>query len=482
MKTVGIYGAGAAGRLLAADLSMSNTSAVSFFIDDDPKFAGKRLFGAPIFPLKTVSDRNMHEQVDEIHVALPSASLEVLTTIYDRLQVFKKPILTIPTDVVHSHSPLSSSDLFPYLITNVVGRNVASIHSDSARQFIKGKHIFITGAGGTIGSEIAKQCVLLDASTITLVDASEFALYTVENSLRPLLRKTLLRSILINICDIPALRNALKVRPDIVFHAAAFKHVPLVEGNVSSAIKNNIVGTSVLLDACREKNISNFVLISSDKAVRPTNVMGATKRVCEILTIEANKESPASERYSMVRFGNVIGSSGSVVPLFNKQILDGGPVTITHDDITRFFMSIGEAAQLVIHAGSLSRGGEVFLLDMGQPVKIRDLAEKMIEYYGYSVRQPGRSSGIEIITTGLRPGEKLFEELLIDGQAISTPHPQIFQSLDGQPPQNDFFDTLALLVRGLYDEPSSSIKNTLKKLVPEYTSSLETQMPVPRDF
>ena len=474
MKKIGIYGAGAAGRLLAADLSLSKAGKVEFFIDDDPNLIGHDLFGCPIVSLFSVRNLELHQHIDEIIIALPSAPVDLLESIHNNLREFNKPIYSVPTEATYSARPLSSNDIVPYLVTNLVGRQMVNIETGLTRAFIEGKHVLITGAGGSIGSEIAKQCAMLAPSIITLIDSSEYALYAIDNALRSLCKPFTIRAKLANICDIAAIRNILKCTPDVVFHAAAYKHVPLVEDNAASSVKNNIVGTRLLLNACAEKKLKNFVLISSDKAVRPTNIMGATKRICELLTISTNNITSRDEQYSMVRFGNVMGSSGSVVPLFKNQIMSGGPVTITHDDITRFFMSVEEAAQLVIHAGSLSAGGEVFLLDMGRPVKIRDLAEKMIQFYGFNLQTEAEPKGIEIVTTGLRPGEKLFEELLIDGTATSTIHPNIFKSVDGAGPTDEFALELDTLIRDIDYKIKADIIRDIKKLVPEYEVSINS--------
>lgn len=430
MKNIAIYGAGAAGRLLAADCSLNATANVKLFIDDDENLVGKSIFRVPVKSLDHISSTNNIAEIDEFIIALPSEHDHKIELIFKRLKVFQKPISIVPKHATSSKRPLTSDDLMPYLMEELVGREPSSESIESPRALVLGKTILVTGAGGSIGSEIAHQCARLGAKALILLDHSEYSLYEIEKSITKLGTACAVTPILGSLSDQNILRSAFEqTKIDIVFHAAAYKHVPLLERNQYAAINNNIAGTAALLKCVELFCPPNFILVSSDKAVRPTNLMGATKRICELATRHSQQRMVGKTNFGIVRFGNVLGSSGSVVPLFQQQIEQGGPVTITHRDVTRFFMSIPEAAHLVITAGALAQNGEVFLLEMGDPIKIRNLAEKMIDFY-CARSELGNNERIEIVETGLRPGEKLFEELLVSGKVEPTIHPKIFKSED----------------------------------------------------
>jgi len=295
----------------------------------------------------------------------------------------------------------------------------------------KTKSILISGAGGSIGSELCRQILMHAPSKLVIYEQSELALYQIEKELKPIAKKldVELIAVLASVSDAQTVSDIFAVHNiEVVFHAAAYKHVPLVEANEIAGLNNNVIGTHILANQALRSNIETFILISTDKAVRPTNIMGATKRLAELIIQDCDKRSKKT-KFSMVRFGNVLGSSGSVIPLFKDQISKGGPVTLTHDEVTRYFMAISEAAYLVIIAGSFAQGGDVFVLDMGKPVKIKDLAKRMIERSGFTIRNEDNPYGdIEIVTTGLRPGEKLYEELLIGVETLTTPHPKILRA------------------------------------------------------
>ena len=338
----------------------------------------------------------------------------------------------------------------------------------------------VTGAGGSIGSELSLQLLALQPAKLLLVDNAEYSLFNIHNRLIEFNVKhnfgTLIVPLLADVTNEAHISNIIRIyHPSVIYHAAAYKHVPMVEYNISQGVRNNVLGTLSLAKALRQHRTPALILVSTDKAVRPTNVMGASKRLCELILQAFSAESGNTTSLSMVRFGNVLGSSGSVVPLFRTQISQGGPITITHKEITRYFMTIPEAAQLVIHAGSMGRGGEVFLLDMGDPVKIIDLAHRMVTLSGLSVRDNQTPHGdIEIKVTGLRPGEKLYEELLIGNNPSPTAHPRIFKANDHFIPWPILEPELNNLMNHIKTDNITGIKQILKKLIPEYQPSIAT--------
>ena len=372
----------------------------------------------------------------------------------------------------------SVDKLLPIEIEDLLYRKKISspvINSDLFRDSV----VCITGAGGSIGSELSIQILKLEPKKLILFEQNELALYTIYNELLLLKNeKTLIKPLLGNTCDFELVRKVFKdENVSFVYHAAAYKHVPLVESNPIAGIENNVFSTLSICEAAYVEGVKNLILISTDKAVRPLNVMGASKRVAELIVQFYSKKIRLSEKkkslsFSMVRFGNVLNSSGSVVPLFKKQISSGGPITITHTDVIRYFMTISEAVGLVINASSFASGGEVFLLDMGKPVKIKDLALKMINLSGLSLKDESNPNGdIEIIYSGLRPGEKLFEELLIDGKSSKTKHPQIYFALENNLLFEDLMDILNSLKIAVSEQNKELVLSLLKKLVPEWKSN-----------
>ncbi len=434
MKTpVLIYGAGASGTQLAASLDAAREFRVISFIDDDEKLRGRLVAGHRVCSPDQLDDLVRKFKVTDILLALPSVSRsrrrEILLFLSDR----RVRVRTIPSMTEILAGFASIDKLRDVNVDELLGRDVVD-PMDKLFETVRDKCVLVTGAGGSIGAELCRQAAAHGARKIVLYEISEFALYQIENELRsewagPALA---LRPILGSINDEDLLTATLREnKVDTIFHAAAYKHVPLVEANPIEGARNNILGTLSVARAACAAGVSHAVLISTDKAVRPTNVMGASKRLAERVFIDCQRDTAATT-FCMVRFGNVMESSGSVIPLFKKQIAAGGPVTVTHPQVTRYFMTIPEAAQLVIQASSMSTGGDVFLLDMGSSVSILDLARRMIHLSGANIKSKEHPEGeIEIVFTGLRPGEKLFEELLIEAEAAPTRHPKIFRAVDG---------------------------------------------------
>lgn len=425
-----IYGAGATGRQLAGALANSHEMRVVGFIDDN-----KALHKQTINDLKIFNPQDLPGLVETLGVntvllAFNAASRKRRNEILDSISKSKVAVRTLPRVTEIAAGKISVSDLRELDIDDLLGRDPVSPDPELLSKNILGKVVLVTGAGGSIGSELCRQILNVGPSQLLLVEQSEFALYQIHQELEQKISagkaQVTLIPFLASVRDEARMDGILaKFKPQTIFHAAAYKHVPLVEHNLSEGIYNNVFGTYTTAKLALKHGTENFVLISTDKAVRPTNVMGATKRLAE-MSLQALAETSSTTVFSMVRFGNVLGSSGSVVPLFRQQIRDGGPITLTHREITRYFMTIPEAAQLVIQASALAKGGDVFLLDMGEPIKIYDLAVRMIELSGLSLRDESNPEGdIEIQITGLRPGEKLYEELLIGNDPQPTSHVRI---------------------------------------------------------
>ncbi len=410
-KTVVIYGAGKAGIKLEEEFRNSAFK-VKYFVDDDKILQKRSIDGVKIVSKKELKRLTKKEKkFDLLVIAMPSATTKRVKEIYERLNPYFKTIKILPSLEQILQEELFSTQLKDISVEDLLARHPKDLDKTLIESFIKDKTVLITGAGGSIGSEIARQCVLFNAKQLILLDHSEYNLYAIAEELCEYKPKLVMQSV-VNKDFLDKTFEAQK--PDIVIHAAAYKHVPLVEDNITEAVLNNIIGTKNAIDCAIKHHVQKFVLISTDKAVRPTNVMGTTKRICELY---AQNVEPNSTEIVAVRFGNVLGSSGSVIPKFKAQIASGGPITVTHPDITRYFMLIPEACELVLQAASIGKGGEIFILDMGEPIKIADLAKKMIELSG--------QKEIEIVFTGLRPGEKLYEELLIDDTEANTQYESI---------------------------------------------------------
>ncbi|WP_233246938.1 nucleoside-diphosphate sugar epimerase/dehydratase [Limnohabitans sp. Rim8] len=426
-----IYGAGATGRQLADALANSHEMRVAGFLDDDAQLIGQVLNGQPIFHPDTLADLVVSRGVSDVLLAMPSINRTRRNEILLKISQAKVAVRTLPSVNELAQGRVQTSDLRELDIDDLLGRDAVPPDQVLLGKNIKNKVVLVTGAGGSIGSELCRQILDVGPQTLLLVELSEFALYQIhgELSAKAQGKGVELIPLLASVQDARRVNELMGTwKPDTVYHAAAYKHVPLVEHNPAEGLKNNVLGTLTVAKAAADSGVKSFVLISTDKAVRPTNVMGASKRLAEMV-LQAMAAGMPVTKFSMVRFGNVLGSSGSVVPKFRQQIKDGGPITLTHSEITRYFMTIPEAAQLVIQAGSMAEGGEVFVLDMGQPVKIIDLAKSMIELTGLTLKDASNPEGdIEIEITGLRPGEKLYEELLIGDDPKQTSHPRIMKA------------------------------------------------------
>ena len=429
-QSVIIYGAGSAGRQLAIGLTSGADYKPVAFIDDDTAKQDSIIQGIPVIGMDQLHKVLKKEHVRKILLALPSATRAKRKTILSQLETFGVAVQTIPgiKDVIEGTA--SSDEIRDVEIEDLLGRDPISPRSELMQANIYHKVVMVTGAGGSIGSELCRQIIQLHPTKLVLFELSEYGLYAIDRELQELAENLQVNVEIVpligSVQRVNRLENVMKAfNVDTVYHAAAYKHVPLVENNTVEGVRNNIFGTMYCAQAAIAANVETFVLVSTDKAVRPTNIMGATKRMAE-LVLQALSKEQSSTRFCMVRFGNVLGSSGSVVPLFRKQIQDGGPITLTHNDITRYFMTIPEAAQLVLQAGAMGKGGDVFVLDMGEPVKIYDLAAKLIRLSGLELKDKHNPHGdIAITTTGLRPGEKLYEELLIGDNVDETSHPRI---------------------------------------------------------
>ena len=436
---VAIFGAGEAGIQLVSALQRSKEVKPVAFIDDNKLQQKLMIFGLSVFSPDKVEKLIKQKKVERILIAIPSLSQSDKKDIVKRLSHLPCAIQIMPShlDIIQGNNILDSFK--PVNPEDLLGRDKFDVNLPAIKAVYKDKVILVSGAGGSIGSELCRQILEHNPSRLILFEQSELALYQVEKELGPLAKKqgTTLIPILGSVANAKVVENIFVIHNiEVVFHAAAYKHVPLVESNEVAGLHNNVIGTHTIANQALKSNIETFILISTDKAVRPTNIMGATKRLAELVIQDCDKRSKGT-KFSMVRFGNVLGSSGSVIPLFKEQIAKGGPITLTHDEVTRYFMAISEAAYLVVVAGSFAEGGEVFVLDMGEPVKIKDLARRMIEMSGFTVKDDANPNGdIEIITTGLRPGEKLYEELLIDAETLSTPHPKIMRAKEGHLTRN----------------------------------------------
>ncbi len=433
---VAIYGAGESGIQLATALVNNPKYRPVAYLDDDKTLQKSIIQGLPIYAPRNLPLLIEKQVIQKIFLALPSIKKKRKSNILLELEPFPVQVLTIPSISELISGEKNIDELREIGIDELLGRDSVAADEELMNICINGLNILVTGAGGSIGSELCRQIIRLKPKRLVLFDNSEFSLYQIERELCELRKAEDLSGkgnfiipVLGSVQDQDRLSETLKQYDvDTVYHAAAYKHVPLVEHNPIEGIVNNTFGTLRAALSAQMAGVRNFVLISTDKAVRPTNIMGASKRMAE-LALQGIAQQSEKTIFSIVRFGNVLGSSGSVVPLFRQQIKDNGPLTLTHPDITRYFMTIPEAAQLVIQAGAMAKGGEVFLLDMGEPVKIIDLARRMIYLSGLTVKDEAHPDGdIEIITTGLRPGEKLYEELLIDSRSDKTGHPKIYHA------------------------------------------------------
>ncbi|NNU70374.1 polysaccharide biosynthesis protein, partial [Rhizobium sp. WYCCWR 11152] len=478
-----IYGAGTAGRQLAGALINSAELNVVGYLDDDPRLKGGVMGGLPIYDPSDLPVLAESLGVHNVLLALPSASRQRRNEILEHIRKARVNVRTLPDLTALAQGRIAVSDIRELEIEDLLGREAVAPRQELLDKSMRNKVVMVTGAGGSIGGELCRQILRTGPSSLILIDQNEFALYNIHAELQKLAElykheNMQIVPILCSVRDQDRMEHVMQSwRPQTLYHAAAYKHVPLVEHNAVEGIKNNVMGTLVAARAANKCGVSNFVLISTDKAVRPTNVMGASKRLAEMV-LQALAAESATDRmrtnFSMVRFGNVLGSSGSVVPLFRQQIKDGGPVTLTHPDITRYFMTISEASQLVIQAGAMAEGGDVFLLDMGEPVRIADLARKMVELSGLAVRDEDNPEGdIELSVTGLRPGEKLFEELLIGDNPETTEHPRIMKAREDFLSWPELSRRLNALNAVLDRNDMIAARATLAELVSGYSSTGE---------
>ncbi|WP_435686392.1 polysaccharide biosynthesis protein, partial [Sedimenticola selenatireducens] len=469
-----IYGAGMSGRQLASAMANSLEVRVTGFLDDDDRLHGQSLNGLPVYGLDDLPGLIESRGVTDVLLALPSVQRKRRNEILERMLNYHVAVRTLPSLGDLAQGKVTLSDVRELDIDDLLGREPVAPNHILLGKCVTDKVVLVTGAGGSIGSELCRQLVKLAPATLLLVEQSEFALYELHQELLGRLaasseKRITLIPLLSSVRDEVRMREIISTwQPHTVYHAAAYKHVPLVEHNPAEGVRNNVFGTLTAARVAAEQGVTDFVLISTDKAVRPTNIMGASKRLAEIVLQALAVESPRT-KFSMVRFGNVLGSSGSVVPKFRQQIRDGGPITLTHADITRYFMTIPEAAQLVIQAGAMAKGGDVFVLDMGQPVKILDLARRMVELSGLTVQDDANPDGdIDIQITGLRPGEKLYEELLIGDNPETTSHPRIMKAHDEFLPWPALKEKLDTLTIALNVNDVDVIKAILEQVVSGY--------------
>ena len=473
---VAIYGAGSAGAQLLPSLRISGNYNIVCFLDDDPQLWKRSLNGIKICNPKILN--NHKTSLDKVLLAIPSLSNNRRRQIIKNLQSNDMSVLQIPSIEEITTGKANIDNLRPITIEDLLGRDSVKPNPNLLGPDIEDEVICVTGAGGSIGSELCRQIIKLKPKKLILLESSEPNLYLIEKNLKKKSSEEVqIKSILGSATDINLMNNLFTLeKVSIVFHAAAYKHVPLVECNPLQGILNNAFSTKVVCSAGKFANLKKVIFVSTDKAVRPTNVLGASKRLAELIVqafAEEESKNSLSKSiktiFTMVRFGNVLGSSGSVVPLFQEQIKNGGPVTLTHPDIIRYFMTIPEAAQLVIQAMVLAEGGDVFLLDMGEPIKIFDLACQMVKLSGLNIQnETKRENDIEIITTGLRPGEKLYEELLIDSKAIHTKHDLIFKANEKSLPPSFLWERLDILELEIKKNNVKKALSILKELVPEW--------------
>jgi len=470
-KNLLIIGAGNCGEKIYREIRENVTFRYNIvgYLDDDPEKTGKKIHGVPV--LSSIADIDIAVKkfnVDELIIAISSATSQQMRTIVSHCKQSDIPFKTVPGLSELINGKVSIQSIREVAYRDLLGRETIELDKDKIGSYLKGKCVMITGAGGSIGSELCRQICRFNPRRIVLYERAESALYEIDLEIRQNFKHVKVSTLLADIRDRKQLiRTFESTKPNVVFHAAAYKHVPLLETQPWKALKNNIKGSRNLIEFASEFNVERFVFVSTDKAVRPTNVMGATKRVAEMLVQSKNKYNESPTRFMIVRFGNVVGSVGSVVPLFKKQIEKGGPVTVTHPEMTRYFMTIPEACQLICQAGAMGRGGEIFILDMGTSIKIDDMARDLIRLSGF---EPDVDINIEYV--GMRPGEKLHEELIIEGEGIvPTDHEKIVV-LKG--PASDLVSMngkVDELIELADDQDGDQIKAKLKSIVPEYTIS-----------
>lgn len=477
---VAVYGCGSAGIQLISMLQRSSEFRVVAVVDDNPNLRGVAIGGLRVQSTTILDELVGSGRVRRILLAMPSVSRANQRRILQGLEHLGIEVHALPPYAEMVTSGGLMPMLKPVSTDDLLGREKINLNLPGMAEAYHGRSVLISGAGGSIGSELCRQILKTGVRRLVLFERSELALYEIEQELCQIAaeRGVDLVSVLGSITDLRSIRRTFVAHDiEVVLHAAAYKHVPLVEINELEGVRNNVLGTRTLAEAAEEAGVERFILISTDKAVRPTNVMGATKRLAEMVVQDLACRAKVT-RFTMVRFGNVLGSSGSVIPLFQRQITAGGPVTVTDPEVTRFFMTVPEAAQLVLLAGSYSQGGEVFVLDMGKPVKIMDLAHQVIEMSGLTVRGAANPDGdIEIVITGLRPGEKLYEELLIgEGGLLETPHPKILRANENCPSSSEIIQILGNLEAAVATDSITAARQQIAIWVEGYQNEGATQM------
>ncbi len=458
-----IIGAGSSGRMLLPELRRRGGYDIVGFLDDDRRLRNTEILGIPVLGDVGSLPRIVREAaIDMAAIAIPSATNQQMQRVVEICEKAGVEFRTLPTLKQMGASITRFDDLKPVAIDDLLGREPVSLDWESIRSGLAGKRVLVTGGGGSIGAELCRQIARLDPAGLVVLDNSEYNLYRIDHRLKSEFSDLMVETVLGDVCDSATIETVMKrSRPEVVFHAAAYKHLPMLQHQVREAFRNNVIGTRRVADAAVRYRASSFVLISTDKAVNPCNIMGATKRTAELYCQYLNSRS--STRFITVRFGNVLNSTGSVVPLFNEQIRNGGPVTVTHPEITRYFMTIAEAGQLILQAAVLGKGGEVFVLDMGEPVRISFLAEQLIRLAG---KEPGRD--IEIVYTGLRPGEKLYEELFHEHEPYATTaHEKIFQTRSPSRQLEGIDERLRQAEQAVLQYDNAALRRVLLELVPE---------------
>ena len=470
-KRVIIYGAGDLGRQLADSMVSNPDMRIIGFLDDNANLHGNVINGITVYEPKSLATISKRLRVDTVLLAMPNLSRKRRLDILNDLQSIRVSVKTLPSVSDLATGLMGISDLKELDIHDLLARQPISPNQELLSRCITQRIVLVTGAGGSIGSELCRQIVALKPEIIILIEQSEYSLYKINEELQEKAGDIHICPILASVRDKQKMSKIMEIwKPDTVYHAAAYKHVPLVEYNVSEGLLNNVIGTLSVSLAAIENSVKHFVLVSTDKAVRPTNAMGASKRLAELI-LQALSRKNTDVIFSIVRFGNVLDSSGSVVPKFKDQIKIGGPVTITHPEITRYFMTIPEASQLVIQAGAMAKGGEVFVLDMGKPVKIMELAKRMVELSGLTIKNSANPEGdILFEITGLRPGEKLYEELLIEGEPERTLHSRIWRAQEDFIPWDKLASEINTLEKELKLNNIEAARLTISRLVPEYNS------------
>ncbi len=467
-KYVLIYGAGEAGVIVNKIIENNTTSPfkVVGFIDDDVKKIKRKLDNKPIYNAEFLVDIFLKKKPSHLIIAAQNIEKNRLNRVIEVCLKYNVQVLNVPSPSKWINGQLSIKQLRQIRIDDLLGRKQISLSSDKISTIVKSRIVLVTGGAGSIGSEIVRQVAKFGPKLIVIVDQAESPIYDLEMELLSLNSQVKTEPVICDICDVHRMSKVFdKYRPDIVYHAAAYKHVPLMENNPAEAIKTNILGSKIVADLSNQYKVDLFVMVSTDKAVNPTNVMGASKRVAEIYVQSLNSES--NTKYITTRFGNVLGSNGSVIPLFRKQIDAGGPITVTHPDITRYFMTIPEACQLVLEASASGDGGEIFIFDMGKSIRIKDLASKMIKLSGLE-----EGKDIQIVYTGLRPGEKLYEELLNDKEnTLPTHHSQIMIAKVRSYEYNTVSKEIAHLIDSIEKEDNTFLVQSMKLIVPEYKSN-----------